>query len=138
MNFEPHRAPFAPINLRPLWVGYLSPDDEKARSNLEGTLRWLWRPPGLVRMTPFMDHFIGCAPGYLVSNLAAVRHPKAAAAFSALIGSASTSGEWVEVHKPDRPSYGYGDGRYANRLRPWESGINLDAMLFYLTGARRQ
>ncbi len=138
VNFQPHRAPFAPINLRPLWVGYLSPDDPKARSNLEGTLRWLWRPPGLIRMTPFMDHFIGCAPGYLVSNLAAVRHPKAAAAFSALIRSASTSGEWVEVHKPDRPSYGYGDGRYANRLRPWESGINLDALLFYLTGARRR
>jgi len=138
VSFEPHHAPFAPINLRPIWVGYLSPDDEKARSNLEGTLRWLWRPPGLVRMTPFMDHFIGCAPGYLVSNLAAVRHPKAAAAFSALIDSASTSGEWVEVHKPDRPSYGYGDGRYANRLRPWESGINLDAILFYLTGARRK
>ncbi|NQU20462.1 MAG: hypothetical protein HQ567_04205, partial [Candidatus Nealsonbacteria bacterium] len=66
------------------------------------------------------------------------RHPKAAAAFSGLIRSASTSGEWVEVHKPDRPSYGYGDGRYANRLRPWESGINLDALLFYLTGARRR
>ncbi len=138
VNFQPHRAPFAPINLRPLWVGYLSPEDQKAQSNLEGTLRWLWRPEGLVRMTPFMDHFIGCAPGYLVSNLAAVRHPKAAAAFSGLIGSASTSGEWVEVHKPDRPSYGYGDGRYANRLRPWESGINLDALLFYLTGARRR
>jgi hypothetical protein len=138
VDFEPHRAPFAPINLRPIWVGYLSPDGQKARSNLEGTLRWLWRPPGLVRMTPFMDHFIGCAPGYLVSNLAAVRHPKAADAFSALIGSASASGEWGEVHKPDRPSYGYGDGRYANRLRPWESGINLDAILFYLTGARRR
>jgi len=138
VTFQPHRAPFAPINLRPLWVGYLSPDDRKAKSNLDGTLRWLWRPPGLVRMTPFMDHFIGCAPGYLVSNLAAVRDPRAPAAFAALIGSASKSGEWVEVHKPDRPSYGYGDGRYANRLRPWESGVNLDALLFYLTGARRK
>jgi len=138
VTFEPHRAPFAPINLRPLWIGYLSPDDPKARSNLKGTLQWLLRPDGLIRMTPFMDHFIGCAPGYLVSNLAAVRHPRAAEAFSGLIRSASTSGEWVEVHKPDRPSYGYGDGRYANRLRPWESGINLDSLLFYLTGARRQ
>ena len=63
VDFSPHCAPFAPINLRPLWLGYLSPDDPKASSNLEGTLRWLWRPPGLVRMTPFMDYFIGCAPG---------------------------------------------------------------------------
>jgi hypothetical protein len=137
VDFSPHCAPFAPINLRPLWLDYLSPDDPKAVSNLEGTLRWLWRRPGLVRMTPFMDYFIGCAPGYLVHNLAALRHPKAEPAFAALIESASRSGEWVEVHKPDRPSYGYGDGAYANRLRPWESGINLDALLFYLTGARR-
>ena len=137
VDFSPHCAPFAPINLRPLWLDYLAADDPKARSNLEGTLRWLWRPPGLVRMTPFMDPFIGCAPGHLVRNLAAVRHRKAAPAFAAMLESASKSGEWVEVHKPDRPSYGYGDGAYANRLRPWESGINLDALLFYLTGARR-
>ncbi|MHB1037497.1 MAG: alpha-L-rhamnosidase-related protein [Pirellulales bacterium] len=137
VDFSPHRAPFASVNLRPLWLDYLSAEDPKALSNLEGTLRWLWRPPGLVRMTPFMDYFIGCAPGELVHNLAAVRHPKAASAFAAMIESASNSGEWVEVHKPDRPSYGYGDGAYANRLRPWESGINLDALLFYLTGARR-
>lgn len=137
VDFSPHCAPFASINLRPLWLDYLAADDPKAVSNLEGTLRWLWRRPGLVRMTPFMDHFIGCAPGELVRNLAAVRHPKAAPAFAAMIESASTSGEWVEVHKPDRPSHGYGDGAYANRLRPWESGINLDALLFYLTGTRR-
>ncbi len=137
IHFVPHRAPFAPINLRPLWVGYLRPGDPHAKSNVENTLKWLWRPCGLVRMTPFLDYFIGCAPGYLLSNLAALRHNQAEKAFSALIDSASKSGEWVEVHKPNRPSYGYGNGRYANRLRPWESGINLDAILFYLTGARR-
>lgn len=137
VDFTPHRAPFAPINLRPLWLDYLRPDDPRALSNLEATLRWLWRSPGLVRMTPFLDYFIGCAPGYLVYNLAAARHPKASSALAAMIGAASKSGEWVEVHKPDRPSYGWGDGVYANRLRPWESGINLDALLFYLTGARR-
>ncbi|HAK97052.1 MAG TPA: hypothetical protein DCM87_19185 [Planctomycetes bacterium] len=137
IDFTPHCAPFAPINLHPLWLGYLAPDDPKAVANLEGTLHWLWRSPGLARMTPFMDHFIGSAPGELVYNLAAVRHPKAAPAFAAMLDSASKSGEWVEVHKPDRPSFGYGDGLYANRLRPWESGINLDALLFYLTGARR-
>ena len=137
VDFTPHCAPFAPVNLRPLWLGYLSPDDPKAASNLEGSLKWLWRSPGLVRMTPFMDYFIGCRTGELVYNLAALRHVKAAPAFAAMIESASKSGEWVEVHKPDRPSFGYGDGLYANRLRPWESGINLDALLFYLTGARR-
>jgi len=137
VTFEPHRAPFAPINLRPLWVGYLAPNDPRARRNLEGSLRWLWRPEGLVKMTPFLEYFIGCAPGDLLSNLAAVRHPWAARAFEGLLGSASKSGEWVEVHKPDRPSHGYGDGLYANRYRPWESGLNLDAILLYLTGARR-
>jgi hypothetical protein len=138
VTFEPHRAPFAPINLRPIWVGYLAASDTRARKELEGTLRWLWRPGGLVKMTPFLDSFIGCAPGDLLSNLAAVRHPLAGRAFEGLLGSASKSGEWVEVHKPDRPSHGYGDGMYANRYRPWESGLNLDAILLYLTGARRK
>lgn len=138
VTFEPHRAPFAPINLRPVWAGYLEPGDPRARRNLDGSLRWLWRPEGLVKMTPFLDHYIGSAPGDLLWSLAAVRHPRAARAFEGLLGSASRSGEWVEVHKPDRPSHGYGDGAYANRLRPWESGLNLDAMLLYLTGGRRK
>jgi hypothetical protein len=119
-------------------VGYLAPSDPRALKDLEGTLRWLWRPEGLVKMTPFLEHYIGCAPGDLLSSLAAVRHPWAARAFEGLLSSASRSGEWVEVHKPDRPSHGYGDGLYANRLRPWESGLNLDAILTYLTGARRK
>ena len=59
VDFTPHRAPFAPINLHPLWLGYLSADDPKAASNLEGTLTWLWRSPGLARMTPFVDRFAG-------------------------------------------------------------------------------
>jgi hypothetical protein len=138
VDFTPHRAPFAPVNLHPLWLGYLSADDPKAASNVEGTLTWLWRSPGLARMTPFVDYYIGSLPGELLYSLAALRHPKAAPAFTAMLGSASKSGEWVEVHKPDRPSFGYGNGLYANRLRPWESGINLDALLFYLTGARRK
>lgn len=137
VDFTPHRAPFAPVNFHPLWLGYLSSNDPKAASNIEGALTWLWRSPGLVRMTPFLDYYIGSLPGELLYSLAALRHPKAEPAFTALLGSASRSGEWVEVHKPDRPSFGYGDGLYANRLRPWESGINLDAVLFYLTGARR-
>ena len=138
VDFTPHRAPFAPVNLHPLWLGYLSPDDPKAARNIEGTLKWLWRAPGLARMTPFMEYYIGSLPGELLYSLAALRHPKAAPAFSAVVGSASKSGEWVEVHKADRPSFGWGDGLYANRLRPWESGINLDSLLFYLTGARRK
>jgi hypothetical protein len=146
-SHAPHDCPYAPINLAPLWLGTHAPDDSKARRNLDAVIALLAVDglPGaavrskrpLLRSTPAVKHFIGSLPGYWLANLTAVDHPLARIAFDELRDSASVSGEWAEVHGEDgRPEHSYGDGTYPNRLRPWESGLVLDAALSFLTGAR--
>src|SRR5690606_18357266 len=49
---------------------------------------------------------------------------------------AEPAGEWGELYDPNgRPAAAY-DAEWPNRLRPWESGVNLDAVMFALCGSR--
>jgi hypothetical protein len=135
VDLSPHRAPFAPINLRPLWLGTWRPDDPRIVANLETTIAMLGRPDGLCRSTPAVAHFIGSLPGTWLANLAAVDHPLAWDALGAVLASASPSGAWAEVHEPSGgPGHSY-DATWPNRYRPWESGLVLDGLLRFLTGA---
>jgi hypothetical protein len=70
-----------------------------------------------------------------------VDHPRAGAAFNLLGIAASPSGNYAEYQIHDdhsalqvlyNPSGGMGD--MTARYRPWEGGINLDALVLYLTG----
>src|SRR5690606_33711134 len=95
----------------------------------------LVRENGLLRMTPSVADYIGALQGYWLANLTAVDHPLAWPLFERILGTCDPSGAWAEVHAPDSPGHGYGDGTLPNRLRPWESGLVLDALLGFLTGA---
>lgn len=135
VDLSPHRAPYAPINLRPLWLDTHDPGDPRAVANLESTIALLGRDNGLCKMTPSVASFIGSLPGYWLANLAAVNHPLAWKVLPAVLDTASADGAWSEIHQPDGgPGHSY-NAAWPNRYRPWESGLCMDAVLRFLTGA---
>lgn len=127
-----HRYPFASINLNPLWVGYGRPEDPRQAANVLATIKHLARPGGLVKSTPGCGYYVGMLPGYLLYNLAELRHPATAQALEGLLNSAEPSGGYAEMNTPeDRPA----DRVWGmHRARPWETGINAEAVLHALTG----
>lgn len=145
--------PFEDVNLKALWAGALAADDPRALSNLEVLLDAAGRGDGTVQ-TPLDPAYhdamgtdvedgicTGMVPGYLLDNLTAVGHPEAQAAFNGLNRYADPAGQYTEYMVYDDlsalqlvydPAGGLGD--YTARHRPWEGGIDIDAMLGYLLG----
>jgi len=87
--------------------------------------------------------YTGMLPGYTLRAMTDAGHPDAEAAFQNLRRSMSPSGNYPEYSIADDfsaleflydPSGGLGD--YTARYRPWEGGINLEALYHYLTGYR--
>lgn len=134
-----HRYPFAPINMRPLWVGYAKAGhgekaDERQHDNVLYSLRYLWKKEGTVKTTPFFGYYVPMTLGYVLYNLAEIGHPSARRALEGVLAAAECSGGYAEMNEPDdRPS----DEIWGqHRVRPWEGGINAQAILHYLTGLK--
>lgn len=146
--------PYEDVSLKPLWTGALTPDDPGALANLEVLLDAAGRGDGTVQtpLDPAYENALGmqiedgiCTgmlPGYVLDNLTAVGHPEAQAAFNALHRYADPAGHYTEYMVYDDlsslqivydPAGGLGD--YTARYRPWEGGIDIDAMLVYLLGS---
>ena len=127
-----HHYPFANINLRPLWVGYASAATPRQQQNVLSALKCLWQPSGIVRTTPSCGYFVGMTPGYVLYDLAEIAHPAARRALDGMLSCAEASGGYAEMLQPS--------GRPADRVwglhraRPWEGGINAEALLHALTG----
>jgi hypothetical protein len=132
-NRQPLTAPIAPINLSLLWMGYSRPDDPRARQDLDAVVRLIgWRGA-----TPRCPYDVGMTCGYMLWDLVATGSPLADRAFDDVVRRASPAGEWAEIYGPDgTPDHGY-DPDHPNRLRPWEGGINVEAMLRFLRATAR-
>jgi hypothetical protein len=149
----PLPPPFEDVTLAPLWVGYGSADDPRQRENVATVVTRLGRDDGSIQspLDPGYHNVLGLAvtdgiytgmvPGFALYNLALVDHPRAEAAFNLLGVAASPSGNFAEYQIHDdhsalqvlyNPAGGMGD--MTARYRPWEGGINLDALVVYLTG----
>jgi len=124
-------SPFAPINLRPLWIGY-APPTEQQRRNILNSLKYLWQPDSTPKTTPEFEPYVTMILGYTLYALASIDHPAAEAALNGLLAAAEKSGGFAEMNEADnRPS----DEIWGqHRVRPWEGGINAEAILHYLTG----
>lgn len=131
-----HPAPYAPVNLRLQWIGYTYAIGEKNRQNLKSTLDQLWQKDGRVGMTPTTGYVTGSVQGLLLYSLADLEDQRRDEALQALVKMAGPAGEWGELYDPEGyPIAGY-NADWPNRLRPWESGINIDAIFFALNGIR--
>lgn len=145
--------PFEDVSTKPLWTGCLSPGDQRAQTNLENVIAQKGTKDGFLQtpLHPDYDNYMeldihrgvytGMLPGYYLYNLALVDHPRGEDAFNALELAASPSGNFAEYQVYDDHSalqviYEHGGtlGDLTARYRPWEGGISLDAMVFYLTG----
>lgn len=154
-DLEPAPAPFEDVNTKPIWSGYLLPDDPVALSNLKQTIELLGSDDGfLVSPLPEAHQNMfglpiaegihtGMSPGYFLDNLARTQHPLGEAAFNALAVHATASGTTPEYqilddHAPLHFIYDSsgGIGDYTARYRPWEGGLLADAAWSYLLGNR--
>jgi len=126
-----NRFPMANILANVLWCNYLPPSDPKAVSNALRMTEYLAEASGVFNPILGYDVTVGMLQGQCLYSLAAINHPWAEKAFHALLmlaGDTTEFTEWMAVCPDFRVGY------RANRIRPWEAGINLDALLYYLSG----
>jgi hypothetical protein len=136
VNGAPYTAPYGPVNLLPQWVGYTYAMGERNRENLRHTLDSLWKKGVRIGMTPTCGYSVGYLQGLLLYALADLDDGSRHEVMNSLADMAGPAGEWAELYDPDgRPTGAYSP-EWPNRLRPWESGINIDAILFALNGVR--
>ncbi|MFQ6096162.1 MAG: hypothetical protein ACE5O2_00415 [Armatimonadota bacterium] len=129
---ERYPYPFACIDMSPLWVGYAAADDPKARTSALRSISYLWREDGTLDTTPGFGYGVGMTPGMLLWNLAAIDHPDADKALDGVLAAFSPSGGVAEMLTPEnKPAERYWG---KTRVRPWEGGINAEAILYYLSG----
>lgn len=131
VNGALHRPPVANAALLPLWVGWTFPSGERSRDNLRHTLESLWVDGARIGTTRTLGVATGDLQGLLLTALAERDGARRLDALAALLDSAAPAGEWSSFHGPDgRPVAGA-------RLDPAVLGINLDAILFAVTGIRQ-
>ncbi len=141
-----YNAPFANILLNPFWCGFarndldpLGPtpnDAQRTSTGLRNGYRWLARPDQAWKTTPNVDFYVGMNPGQLLYSLCKARLPWTQPAYEWVMASTSPSGDYSEMYDgKDRPwnPPALGQGT-RGRVRPWEGGLNVDALLEYVTG----
>jgi hypothetical protein len=131
-TLDVHQPPFTMVNLNPLWIGYLKPDDPKATSNVVKTMEYTRNPNYVTNATETLRVYVGMQPGMFLYNLAAIDYPYAERALKALVEVASPTGEYTEKEVTEPTNYS--TQFWGHRIRPWEGGINMDAAYYYLTG----
>ena len=152
-DHSPFEKPYEDVNTQPLWTGYADPYDQHAIENILKTIEIIGRDDGTIQtpLNKIYKNFMGISaskgvytgmvPGYFLYNLSQLNHPLAEKSFNSFENYASPSGNF--------PEYGVYDdrsalsliydpagniGNYTARFRPWEGGIDLDALVYYLTG----
>ena len=131
LTTEVQQNPFAPISLHSWWLSYAGADPRQV-SNLEAVVRYLAKPSGTLMTTPEFGYYVSMTPGYLLYALSAAGHPGRDQALKGVLAAAEASAGYAEMNAPDdRPSERYWG---QHRFRPWEGGINAEAVLCALTG----
>ncbi|MFH1539528.1 MAG: trehalase family glycosidase, partial [bacterium] len=133
-TLEPSTSPFANINLRPLWIEYAPPGDANQRRNVINTAKKLMNRRGTMKSHARSAYYTGMTPGLLLYNLKAVGDMKHAdLAYEGMTSRViSPTGEFAEAYDKNDRWINYGSAPTV--LRPWESAINAEAVLYYITG----
>jgi hypothetical protein len=134
----PHPVSVADNNLALQWLGWTFASAGKNRSNLQGTLRDLWRAPDAVRvgMTPGTGYTTGATQALLLYALADLDDHGRDGALEELLRMAGPAGEWGDLFDPEGRPAAARDARWPDRCQPGPSGLAIDAICFALTGLR--
>ncbi len=148
---------FEDVSMFPTWLGLLPPDDPIAVSNLKVAIDQIGGEDGIL-ISPLPASYenilglpvekgiyTGMNPGHYLWALAAARHHLAEKAFNAMRLHATPTGTTPEYQILDDFSplhllygeMGQEPADYTARYRPWEGGINAEAVVFYLLGLRQ-
>lgn len=135
---KPVREALANANLLPLWIGWTFPTGERSRDNLRSTLETLWQDGVRVGTTRTVPIASGDLIGMLLVALSERDDARRLEVVDDLIAPAAPAGSWADwVDGAGRPLDRDGDGPSRPVLAdPGTSGVNLDALLFALTGIR--
>ena len=122
--------PFSNINLRKYWLWLVPLKDDDWRD-------YVWARDEIISKwkygtTPYSGYSTGHNLAYWLVSAGLLNFREGERFLKPLIELATPEGAWCEVYDPSgTPVAIYGR---INRLRPWESGINYEAILRYLTG----
>ncbi|MCC6158265.1 MAG: hypothetical protein IT350_09440 [Deltaproteobacteria bacterium] len=146
-DLEPWNFPFEDVSTQPVWLEYLDPTSDDAAETVQDYVDFLQRDDGTLLFpealfgfasTPF---YTGMVPGFHLYNVARVDHPNGDLVFNAIDRTASDSGNYSEMQTRNHNMFtvthaksGRGLEEITSRYRPWEGGINLDAVLEFLFG----
>jgi hypothetical protein len=112
------------------WLGLGEPGDSISRGCLNAVLQHLVDP---IRVVPESQDFAaGSDPGYLLYALARAQDHRMHDAARLVLKYASAEGTYSEY-------YSHKNGvisSFSADLRPWESGVNATALIFYLIGLK--
>ncbi len=157
LDMSPSDKLFEDVSMKPIWFAYDAPDSTLARQNLAKSIEEIGGDDGIL-VTKLPDEYqgimglpikdgvyTGMNPGYFLWNLAAAQHPLGETAFNAMEKHATPTGTHPEYqilddHAPLHLLYselGAEPSDYTARYRPWEGGINTEAVVHYLLGIQQ-
>ncbi|MBK8975276.1 MAG: hypothetical protein IPM29_05080 [Planctomycetes bacterium] len=130
-----HAEPLANATLLPLWAGWTFPTGERSRDNLRNSLARLWRDDARIGTTATLGAATGDLQAMLLVALSERDGVRRLDVFDSILDLASPAGEWASVYDEtgtplDVPAAG------PTHLAPGIAGVNLDALLFAITGIR--
>jgi hypothetical protein len=85
--------------------------------------------PALCGKMSDVPRLVGYDAGLLLFSLDALHHPAASTAATALLGLRDQTGAWVEYYNSGIPT--------GCRARPWESGVNIAALIAHFNSAEK-
>ncbi len=139
-NLTPYKFPFLNINLRPFWINYANPYKantegwKRQKNNILNSLKALKVTPDTIVTSKKSKYITGMLPGYLLYCLSVINSRDAEKIFFKILEEyGAPLGEFSENYQSSRKRLYYTE--IPTNYRPWESSINAEALLFYLTGA---
>ena len=129
-NEHPARMEVNSVSLLPAYLGsdILSPSETRAMLDhvLAGASK-----SGHIASVPGTSGCVGYDPGLILLNLTKTSHPSAKNACDRVLRMLDSAGAWNEYYDAeDHVRQG------CCRARPWESGINAEAVIGYLLGSK--
>ena len=111
------------VSLVPLYIGSDLLSEEEIRNLLEPITRQ-YAATGRLPSRPDGDITVGYDYGLLLYTLTKLNHPLAEEIFRITMDAIDPAGAWAEYYRGGAPA--------GTRCRPWESGVNLEAVIDYI------
>jgi len=117
------------VSLMPLYIGSSLFTREEIRKMVDEIMSQ-YNTTGKLPSRPEGNKAVGYDYGLLLYNLTELSSPFAQEIYERMLSLVDDTGAWVEYYEDHRPQ--------GTRYRPWESGINLEAALYYAAKGENQ